>query len=206
MPTPVHQSRASTSAESAGLGDYASGQGTSAASMHVSPHVPWDSSLAYQSSTSAASMAIPSLMEDESRKKNSTTPKPVCQRSGSQAEFSSRNAALVINPISMEHDHNTMRNADHSIDGQAMNRKTQQDHQSRHPPMQPSAQPVYTQMTPIIAAPPSVLVQIEHLVFHVSPLSLSEEWDFAFYLACCWNGDPSMLKSTCALYQQWVST
>ena len=205
MPTPVDQSRASTSAGSVGLGYYASGQVTSASSMLVSPHVPWDSSLAYQPSTSAVSMAIPSLSEDGSRTKNSTTPTPVSQRSESQANLSSRNAASIVTPVLMEHDHDTTPNANHVVEEQAMNRKTQQDHQSRHTSMQPSAQPVYTQMTPIIGAPPSVLAQIEHLVLHVSPLSLSEEWDFAFYLACCWNGDPSTLKSACTLYQQWVS-
>lgn len=68
-----------------------------------------------------------------------------------------------------------------------------------------SAHPVYAQMAPVLMGPPGISAQIEYLVFHVSPLCPLEELDFAFYLACCWNGEPTMLRSTCALYQQWVS-
>lgn len=46
---------------------------------------------------------------------------------------------------------------------------------------------------------------LEYFVHRVSPLCPLEELDLAFYFACCWDGGESMIRSTCALYQQWVS-
>ncbi|KAJ9092051.1 hypothetical protein QFC20_007482 [Naganishia adeliensis] len=66
---------------------------------------------------------------------------------------------------------------------------------SMHPP---AAAP------PIFFPPPGVSV-LEYFTYHVSPLCPLEELDFAFYFACCWDGGESMIRSTCALYQQWVS-
>lgn len=67
---------------------------------------------------------------------------------------------------------------------------------SMHPP---------AAVPPIFFPPPGVSV-LEYFTYRVSPLCPLEELDFAFYFACCWDGGESMIRSTCALYQQWVSS
>jgi hypothetical protein len=60
-------------------------------------------------------------------------------------------------------------------------------------------------VAPTFVLPPGVPL-LDYLIHRVSALSTEESMDFAFYFACCWDGGEPMIRSTCALYQQWVSS
>jgi hypothetical protein len=154
-----------------------------------------------QASNSAVSMTIPAISESDQRQ-GSAGPTTTSQRSASRVAGSARRAtedikSEVADPALETRPHANSVKQEHLTDEESQ-QTTQLVHQSL-------AHPVYAQMAPVLMTPPSISAQIEYLVFHVSPLCPLEELDFAFYLACCWNGEPTMLRSTCALYQQWVS-
>jgi hypothetical protein len=60
-----------------------------------------------------------------------------------------------------------------------------------------------TTVAPTFVLPPGVSL-LDYLIHRISTLSTEESMDFAFYFACCWDGGEAMIRSTCALYQQWV--
>ncbi|GHJ86481.1 hypothetical protein NliqN6_2883 [Naganishia liquefaciens] len=185
--------------------EHREGSKASVITSQTSDYVSLNGCLAYQSSISAASMAVPSLVEERSRSKSSITPTPASLGMPHRAGPFTHGTTHEIDPALAKRDSVQSSYGAHLADGKTMYLATQSDHLSRHPPKQPFTHAVYSQLEPILLAPPSKAAQIEHLVFHVSPLSHLEEWDFAFYLACCWDGNPAMLRSTCALYQQWIS-
>lgn len=198
--------RSSTSSEFSHTHVYAR-QASSAPQVQFSSHHTSASTSGYQASASAVSMTLPPVTEDKQRSKSSTTPTPIFHRSQSRAAYSSQDATNNIDPALTDHSHakKDWNIIAASATGNVTELTAQQNQHTFRPDQQSSAQQIYAQMEPVQTAPPSISAQIERLVFHVSPLCPLEELDFAFYLACCWNDEPSMLRSTCALYQQWVS-